>query len=346
MLHITNFHTAYGNRTSPSLPNGATRSRPSLPPTRQQTTDHTNPSATNPRARHHSSTLLLFARGRQEVRRAHVQLTVCRRRAHALPSEKKKKKKRVVTLIVFARARERGCETESERGVCGVGRGLHPRGELHDEEAMAYAAGEQSILAKARRAVLVPLAAARPSLLPPTAVTLKAAEWAWGIVRSRCVRPEVALPPFEDPVVGARPDCVVVLAAAGEVSVDGVATLRMSPPSAAADDAGGPSPAAAAAAIVVGPSSLAAFLARRKADAEKAPRGLPAESLTFDGAGGGGDRVSIQLASHSARTTVETLFELGVSAPVVGGLFFAYYAPTTVRVNFGVFAFFLLVLFI
>jgi hypothetical protein len=122
-------------------------------------------------------------------------------------------------------------------------RGRYPRGELQDEEALAYAAGEQSILAKARRAVLVPLAAALPSLLPPGAVTLKATEWAWGIARSRCVEPQLAgnpgaagagaaLPPFEDPILGTRADCVVVMAAAGEVSADGVATLRMSPPSA------------------------------------------------------------------------------------------------------------------
>ena len=58
------------------------------------------------------------------------------------------------------------------------------------------------MLARARRTVLAPLSTARPSLLPPAAVTLKATEWAWGIVKSRCVEPEEPpLPAFEDPIL-------------------------------------------------------------------------------------------------------------------------------------------------
>jgi len=65
----------------------------------------------------------------------------------------------------------------------------HELAELQDSEAAAYAAGEAAVLAAARKLVLVPLADARPDLLPPAAVTLRATEWAWGVARSRCVDP-------------------------------------------------------------------------------------------------------------------------------------------------------------
>ena len=192
-------------------------------------------------------------------------------------------------------------------------------GELHDEEALAFAAAEQSILAKARRLVFAPLAAKYPSMLPSSAVTLKATEWAWSIARSRCVEPfaDPPLPTFEDPITGTRADCVIVAAAAGEVSLDGIADVRIARPDPFRSE---PSPSPIAAIIAVKKSGIKAWMERKKAEGAKAPQGMPSRYAEFEASQLRG-LFPIQLASPPARTTLENLFQLGVSAPPVGHFF-------------------------